>query len=274
VVFGLNPLGTQQGGGQQGAGQPVQPGQQQGAGKKPEQRVEAPGVSGFRIHADRKCDLAELFNKLSVLNFMEFAEEKDSIVAINVESRDIQKSPYLFSIAYFKPNSIDLFYTYVPGMSPKKRRLEMLKYYLNLLTVVSPGYNFDISQIFQLVEHAANEMGEYVTSDYERLFAAYDTIKTDLASMQSKVSMLSDSNSKLSKQNHELKEKNDEFTLKLKKLEVMSDEILMLKMQEWLSDHKGEINVSQFSKVHGVPEMRVEQILNKMVMEGYIEERH
>jgi hypothetical protein len=253
---------------------PAQPGQQGTAAGKPEQRATAPGVSGFRIRADRKCDLAELFNKLSVLNFMEFAEEKESIVAINVESRDIQKNPYLFSIAYFKPNSIDLFYTYVPGMSPKKRRLDMLKYYLNLLTVVSPCYAFDISQIFQLMEHAAGEMGEYVTSDYERLFAAYDTIKTELASMQSKVTALSDSNSKLSKQNHEFKEKNDELQLKLRKLESMSDEVLMLKVQEWLSDHKGEVNVSQFSKVYGVPEMRVEQILNKMVMEGYIEERH
>ena len=63
---------------------------------------------------------------------------------------------------------------------------------------------------------------------------------------------------------------DDELTLKLRELETMSDPVLSLKIQEWLSEHKGEINIADFSKVYNVSESRVEQMLNKMVTEGYL----
>ena len=64
---------------------------------------------------------------------------------------------------------------------------------------------------------------------------------------------------------------NDELSVRLKGLETLSDTVLSLKIQEWLAEHKGEINISDFSKVYNVPENRVEQMLNKLVTEGYLE---
>ncbi|MEM2138510.1 MAG: hypothetical protein QW568_05465, partial [Candidatus Anstonellaceae archaeon] len=104
-----------------------------------------------------------------------------------------------------------------------------------------------------------------------RLFSLYDNLKTEAASLQKKVGDLSNSNATLSKENYELKSKNDELTIKLKSLETLSDPVLSLKIQEWLSEHKGEINIADFSKVYNVPETRVEQMLNKLVTEGYLE---
>jgi len=89
--------------------------------------------------------------------------------------------------------------------------------------------------------------------------------------MQKKVKDLSDANSALSKENYELKNKNDELVLRVKELESYSDPVLSLKIQEWLSEHKGEINIADFAKVYNVSETRVEQLLNKLVTEGYLE---
>jgi hypothetical protein len=65
-------------------------------------------------------------------------------------------------------------------------------------------------------------------------------------------------------------EKINQLLLRIKELEVYSDEILMMKIQDWLIEHGYEINISDFCKVNKVPPERVEQVLNKMVREGYL----
>ncbi len=188
-----------------------------------------------------------------------------------MESRDIQKNPYLFSVIYFRPNLIEIMYTCLPTMSPKKRRIDVLRHFLNLMTIAEDCYEIDMKQIYQLLEASVTDMTEYVTADYDKLYSLYDNLKTEYSGLQKKVKELSDSSSSLSKENYELKSRNDELTLKLRSLETLSDSVLGLKIQEWLGEHKGEINISDFSKVYNVPESRVEQMLNKLVTEGYLE---
>ena len=207
----------------------------------------------------------------SELGFLEMSTDKDTLVALNVESRDIQKNPYLFSIIYFRPNMIEVMYTCLPIMSPKKRRIEVLRHFLNLMTIAEDCYEVEMKQVYQLLEAAITDMTEYVTADYDKLFSLYDNLKTEFSTLQKKVKEMGDGSSSLSKENFELKSRNDELTLKLKSIETLSDSVLALKIQEWLSEHKGEINIADFSKVYNVPEARVEQMLNKLVTEGYLE---
>jgi len=42
---------------------------------------------------------------------------------------------------------------------------------------------------------------------------------------------------------------------------------------DWLDVHRNEINLAEFSKQYSVAESRVEDILNKMIMQGYLELR-
>ena len=246
------------------------PGQQRGA---PAQAApsSAPSVSGFRVQAKRVKTVQDLTAHFSELAFLEMSNDKDALVALNGESRDIQKNPYLFSIIYFRPGSIEVMYTCLPTMSPKKRRIDVLRHFLNLLTIAEDCYSIDMKQIYQLLESAVTDMNEYVTADYDKLFSLYDNLKTEYTALQKKVKEMTDATSSLSKENYELKSKNDELSLKLKGLETFSDSVLALKIQEWLGEHKGEINIADFSKVYNVPESRVEQMLNKLVTEGYIE---
>lgn len=234
---------------------------------------EVPRVSGFRISAKRSGSIEDIAGALSGLSFLELAKEKDALAAVNVESRDINKNPYLFSVIRFKDNKIEVIYTHVPGMSPKKRRLEILRYFLNVLTLLEGKYKAEVPELYQLVESVLSSMQEYVNADYERLYSGYDNLKNEIVILQRKNKMLTETNNKLSRENYDIKAANDELVLRIKALEVYSDSVLAPKVQEWLASHGGEINISDFSKVHKVPEMRVEQILNKLVTEGYIEAR-
>lgn len=253
--------------------QAVAAGRQAGAagGQKPPLPPQEPSTGGFRIQARRTVPVNELSKHFAELSFLQLSVEKDALIALSVESRDLKKDPALFSVAYFRPASIEVLYTCLPAMSPKKRRLDVLRHFLNLLTLSEDCYDVSVRQLYQLLEKSASDMNEYVTADYDRLFALYDNMKTEIGALQKKSAELSAANSNLSKENYELKNRNDELVLKIKSLETLSDSVLALKIQDWLSEHKGEINVSDFSKVYNVPESRVEQMLNKMVTEGYLE---
>lgn len=239
--------------------------------KKKEEAVGEPTVSGFKIKAKRVTDKAPVLNALSTVSFLEIAEEKDGLAAINVESRDIQKNPYAFSITYFRKNMIETIYTCVPGMSPRMRRLAALKYFLDILTAVGECYEIDMREIAQLFEASVSEMEEYVAMKHGELFSKYDGLKSEVGSLQKKVKALTETNDSLSRENHWLKEKNDKLVLRVRELETYSDPVLMSKVQEWISDHRGEMNISNFSKVHNVPETRVEEILNRLIRMGFIE---
>ncbi|MCX8197597.1 MAG: hypothetical protein N3F07_00145 [Candidatus Micrarchaeota archaeon] len=231
----------------------------------------SPTVSGFRVQAKRTKSAKELSNRFAEISFLEMMIEGETLSVLNVESRDLRKEPALFSIIRFKPDVIECAYTCLANMSPKKRQLEVLRHFLNMLTLAEDCYDVQMKQIYQLVESSFAEMTEYVSTDYDKLYSLYDNLKTELNSAQKKLKELGEANSVLSKENYELKSRNDELTLRLRSLETLSDSVLQLKIQEWLSEHNGEINISDFSKVYNVPEMRVEQMLNKMVTEGYLE---
>lgn len=239
--------------------------------RQPQALSSEPRIGGFRLQARRLHTPAEISQRLAELSFLEMTADKDVLTALNVESRDIQKNPYLFSIIYFRPTMVEALYSSLPNMSPKKRRIEVLRHFLNLMTLVEDCYEVELKQIYQLLEASVSDMTEYVSADYDKLFALYDNLKTDYSSVQKKYNEAKEASGSLSKENYELKTKNDELTLKLRSLETFSDSVLALKIQEWLSEHKGEINISDFSKVYNVPEMRVEQMLNKLVTEGYLE---
>ena len=232
-----------------------------------------PTVSGFRIFAKRVKTPAEISQRLSELSFLEMSTDKDALIVLNVESRDIQKNPYLFSVVSFLPGSIEAKYTCMPSTSPKKRRIEVLRHFLNLLTITEDCYVVKMQGIYQLLEAAVSDMTEYSSVEYDKLFGMYDSQKAESASMQKKLRDANEGNAALSKENFELKSRNDDLTLKLRSLETFSDSVLTLKIQEWLSEHKGEINIADFSKVYNIPENRVEQMLNKLVTEGFIESK-
>jgi hypothetical protein len=232
--------------------------------------VGEPLVEGFRVEAKRLKEADEIISALSSLQFLQIVQTKNSIVLINIERVDIQKRPYLFSITYLNPDSIEILYSYLPDASPKKRRLDIVRYLINLATLLENLYFINHAQLFQLIDNILARLTEYTVATYDELFSRYDALKEENDRTKKIAAELIAANEKLNKANRELKERETELLLRIKELETYSDDVLMMKIQSWLMEHNFEINISDFSRINRVSETRVEQILNKMVREGLL----
>lgn len=230
-----------------------------------------PKVDSFRVKARLKGTMKDVAGLLRTISFLEVAAEKDAVNAVYVESRDINKNPYLFSILKLKEDELEVLYTIPSEIAPRKRKLDVIRYLLNILSLVEDVYSIDSKVVYQLLETSVKDLLDSVTMDYSKLYTAYDSLKKDADDLTKRVERLKDQTEALSAQNYELKSSNDELTLRVKDLEGLSDETLKARLQEWVVEHDGVINVIEFTKIHKAAESRVEQMLNKLVAEGYLE---
>jgi len=237
------------------------------------QEAREPTVDGFSIGAKRKASLTEIASLLSPLQFLEIVPDGDALVLMHIESRDISKNPYLFSLVYLRPEEIEILYTISPGMSPSKRRVSILRYFINMVSLLDELYDIEYVQLLQIIESSLKDLTEYVSSSYDDIYAMYDSLKNEHSVLKKKVSTLQASSDRLGMENMELKSRNDALVIRVRELETYSDEVMMLKIQEWLAEHDSEINIGEFSKVHKVPEQRVEEVLNRMVQSGLLKAR-
>lgn len=231
-----------------------------------------PQVDAFKIKGKlvkgKPKDLATILRSIS---FLEIAPEKDILNVIYVESRDIDKNPYLFSIVKIKEDEVEVLYTIPPEIGPKKRKVDVIRYLLNILSLVESYYQVDNKTLYQLIENAIKELAGSVTMDYTKLYTAYDSLKKEVDDYRKKVDRLTEQSQALTSQNYELKSQNDEYKLRVQQLEGLSDDALKTKLQEWISERSGAINIPEFAKLFKVSEARVEDMLNKLVNEGYLE---
>lgn len=233
-----------------------------------------PQVMGFRISGKRTASVEQTSSVLGQISFLFVSfdpADQNTVVALNVESRDISNNPYLFSIIYFRENSIDVIYTHNPKKSPKLRKLEILCYTLNILSFFSKLYSIPPEQLYQIVESVLSDTKEYFSLDYQELFSKYNALEEEYLRLNKKYKSLEDSKRELDNQVYSLKSRNQELEAKLLQYERYSDSVLALKIQEWITEHNGVINIAEFAKVYNVPESKVEQILNNLVAEGYLE---
>ncbi|MCX8200080.1 MAG: hypothetical protein N3G76_01285 [Candidatus Micrarchaeota archaeon] len=232
--------------------------------------IEPMGAS-FRFGARRKVQKEQLLKIAEGIPDSEIADVKDSIAIIKIDSRDIDGVPYLFSILYLHPDSIEMMYTVTPETSMRKRQLELLRYTTNILVLLKDAYEVDLASYMQVLDVFLAEIREFATSDYEKLYTKYDALLTKIEELEQQNARLRESNEKLSKDMLELRDERNELKLRVDELEKFSDDALMLKIQDWIREHAGEINIGDFCKIYKVGESRVEQVLNKMVREGYLE---
>jgi len=230
-----------------------------------------PTIGAFSIKVKLKDDLKEVSNALRSLSFLEVAQEKDTVNALYVESRDINKQPYIFSIFKASDSMLELAYSIPAGLAPTRRRLDMVRYFINLLTLLEPYYEIDNKIVLQLMESSIKDVVDSISMDYSKLYTEYDTIKKEGEDLKRKAKRFSEDNASLSNDNYELKNKNDEMLLRLKQLESMPEEALKVKLQEWILEHNGEINVAEFASANNISVSFVEETLNRLITEGYIE---
>lgn len=239
----------------------------------PEEILPSPKVDGFRMKVKLKGKTSDVAKALNAISFLKIAQEKEQVNVAYVESRSIDKTPYLFSLMRFKKNEVEVVYTVPGNASPTKRKLDVLRYLLNMITLVEPYYEIDNKLLYQLIEETMRQLEEYTTGDYKTLYRDYDRLKTEVENLRRSSLIYKGQVKSLSKENYELKNENDELKVTFEKLHGgISDNVLTTRVQEWIMDHNGSINIVQFARHNKVPEARVEDILNRLVRQGYLEQ--
>ena len=108
-----------------------------------EERMPSPKVDGFRMKVKLEGKFSDVARALNSISFLKIAKEKEGVNVAYVESRSIDKTPYLFSMMKFKKNEIEVVYTVPNNVSPTKRKLDVMRYLLNMITLVEPYYEID-----------------------------------------------------------------------------------------------------------------------------------
>jgi len=232
-----------------------------------------PKVDGFRMKVKLTGKFSDVATALSSISFLKIAQGKDGVSAAYVESRSIDKTPYLFSLMKFKKDEIEVIFTVPSNSTPTKRKLDVLRYLLNMITLVEPYYEIDSKVIYQLIEETMRQLEEYTTGDYKTLYKDFDQIKREVETLRRAARIYKNQVKGLTKENYELKNESDELKIRFEKLHGgISDAVLTSRIQDWISDHRGSINVVEFARHNRVPETRVEDLLNLLVRQGNLEQ--
>lgn len=233
--------------------------------------VAPPKVDGFKLEGRMTGSAEEIAKALSSISFLKVAKEKAAVSAAYVESRDISKNPYTFSVIRFDKDSLEVVYTVPPSVSPTRRRIDIIRHLLNTLTLITDYYSLDPKLVLQLLDQAVKEIEDYATNDYKQLYATYDSMRREVETLRRNHSIMKKQVASLSRENYDLKNENDEIKVRVEALQGMSDSALKAKIQDWVIDHGGQMNVPDFSRMYKVPEARVEQLLDDLVKEGFLE---
>ncbi len=236
------------------------------------QRIE-PKLDEIKVSGKLSGTLDEVYNRISGLQIFSTKKEDAQVTAVRVESRDIQKNPYIFYIVQIRADGISVQYSTALGTSEKMRKLTVLKNILNIMSLIVDLFTPDNKELFQYLDSSIEEVVGSISQSYSSLFNNYDSLATEYRNIKRLNIELSASTRTLTVKTAQLSKENDELKAKLEVLEKYSDESLMVMVQDWLDSHNSTIDLEAFAKNYKLSATRVEQILNKMESLGYLELR-
>jgi hypothetical protein len=233
--------------------------------------VVEPKTDSIELNSKLLNNFDEIYSRLSKLQLFIIEKTPMGIRLVRVESRDIQKRPFIFMIIELGSNKVALDYTINLDSSPKLRKLSVLKTLLNVLSLISDLYSVDDVELFQYLDSAIDDVLGSLNQSYSSLFNNYDSLFNEYRELKRLNIELEASNKNLTVQAMQITDEDKDLRDRLKTLEAYSDNALMVMVQEWLESHDDTIDVNAFAKENKMSPTRVEQILNKMVSLGYIE---
>ncbi|MDE1810635.1 MAG: hypothetical protein KGH66_01155 [Candidatus Micrarchaeota archaeon] len=236
-----------------------------------EVNVIEPKTDEISLKGNLSGTLEQIQARLSSLQLFSIDISKDGLTMLRVESRDIQKRPFLFMIITLGSAAASMRYTIALDSSPKIRRLYVLKTLVSVLSLISDLYHVDETELFQHLDSSIDEVLGSVSQSYSTLFNNYDSLFNEFRELKRRNIELAASNKNLTVQASQLSDENQELTTRLKSLETYSDEALMVMIEDWIESHDNTIDVNGFATNYKIVPTRVEEMLNKMVSLNYIE---
>lgn len=230
-----------------------------------------PYVESIKIDAKLTKEFKDIYKIVSDIEVLSSQLNPNNLILFKVESRDMQKKPFLFFIFDFYADHIEIQYSIAFDSSKKLRRLSIIKNFLNVLALINNCYEINLKELFQHLDSIIDDVLSSISQNYSTLFNNYDSIFNEYKELKIINNDLRRSNKNLTAMSSQLSQTNKKLALKLKDLEIYSDESLMVMVEEWIEAHDNTIDINEFAKSYKIMPPRIEQILNKMVSFGYLE---
>lgn len=209
-----------------------------------------PKTDGLEIKAKLIGNFDEISKRFSSLQLFSVNKSQEGVKLLRVESRDIQKRPFLFMIIDMRPGRAIIYYTIALDSSPKIRRLSVLKTFLSVLALVSDQYIVDNTELFQHLDSSIDEVLNSITQSYSALFNNYDSLFNEYKETKRLDVELETSNRNLTVQALQLDDENKQLKADLNELKSYSDKSLMVMVQDWLESHDDTIDIDGFGKTY------------------------
>ncbi len=231
-----------------------------------------PKIAEFSLNATLTGDFQSIAQRFSTLQMFSVKINSDnSLVLLSIESRDMQKNPFLFFIITLRPDSINVQYSIALDTSEKMRKLYVVKNLLGVLSLITDLYYADPAGLYQYIDSTIDDLLGSLSQNYSALFNNYDSLFNEYRELKRLNIELTSSNKNLTVQASQAVAENRDLKEKLSSLETYSDESLMVMLEDWIDAHNNTIDIMEFSKSYKIPAPRIEQMLNRMVTTGYIE---
>lgn len=230
-----------------------------------------PNIENIKLKGKLLGGFDAISSRLSTLQMFSIKVTQSNLILVRVESRNIQKKPFLFMIFTFDKDSISVDYSIGFDTNTKMRRLYVMKNLIAVLSLVTDLYEADNTDLLQHLDSAIDDVLGSLTQDYSTLYHRYGSLLDQFHELKRLNIELTSSNKNLAVQASLLETENNDLKERLKGLETYSDESLMSLIEEWIDSHAGTIDINEFAENYKVTPPRVEQMLNKMVSLGYIE---
>ncbi len=230
-----------------------------------------PTIESLQLKGKLLGSFDAIAKRLASLQMFSMRTTPSDMTLVKVESRDMQRKPYLFMIFTFTGNGIKIEFSIGFDSGAKLRRLYVLKNLTAVLSLIADLYEADNTELLQHLDSSIDDFLGSLTPEYGSLYNSYQALLTKYRELRRLNIELANSNKNLSVQASMLENENVEIKGRLKELETYSDESLMSMVQDWIDSHGGSIDVSAFATTYRITPPRVEQILDLMVREGYIE---
>ncbi len=228
-------------------------------------------VEEFAITGSITGKLEDILSKISNSPFFSAKIENNELLVTKIESRDINKKPFLFYILAIKEEGMTVTYSIAPDTSEKLRKLTVIKNVAAILSMINENFHVDETKFFQYIDSAIEDVLNSLSQSYSVLFNRYDALVSEYRELKRQNLELIASNRNLTIEAAQLKDENSKLSEELKALQTFSDESLMAMVEDWIIAHNSTIDIDEFAKTYKIPSPRVEQILNKMVSQGYLE---
>ena len=229
-----------------------------------------PSAETIEIATSKKANLSRVAKLLANVKGASIAKVKDKVIMSIVEKMNVSGEPSQLIIMEFAPSKIRIDFSIGDDEPPSFRRWEVMRKCIPILESVAEEYKLKPSMLFPILDKIVKEIDLELGKEAKQYYLEIDKLKRKLESVRRKLRICKSENEKLSTQMFDLTAKLNELKIKLAKYHTLSDEMLKTKLIEWIKEHNGEIDISEFSKVFGVKEQVVEEKLNELIKEGYI----